>query len=111
MWFTPKVPEIPVESLKEKLDRKDNIFILDVRDPEEYEICRLPGSKLIPLAELAGRAEELDPNREIVVHCKGGVRSAKAVKYLQQQGFKNVVNLEGGVDAWAERIDPSMPTY
>ncbi|MEK7287131.1 MAG: rhodanese-like domain-containing protein [Elusimicrobiota bacterium] len=108
MLFGPKVPGISVEQLKEKLDRKENIFILDVRDPDEYKISGLPGSKLIPLAELPQRFKELDPSLQIVVHCKAGGRSAKAVQFLRQQGFKNAVNLDGGLNAWAKRIDPAQ---
>jgi adenylyltransferase/sulfurtransferase len=99
----------PVE-LKKRLDSGEDIFILDVREPHEYEICNLQGH-LIPLGELPKRVQELDPNREIVAHCKGGVRSAKAVAFLQEAGFKNVVNLSGGISRWAADVDPSMPKY
>lgn len=111
MWFTPKVPSITVEELKEKLDRKEDVFILDVREPDEYAICKLDNSILMPMDELPERFKELDSSRHIVVHCKSGGRSTQAVKFLQEQGFKKVVNLTGGIDDWAERIDPSMPTY
>jgi len=99
----------PVE-LKKRLDSGEDIFILDVREPHEYEICNLQGH-LIPLGELPKRVQELDPNSEIVAHCKGGVRSAKAVAFLQEAGFKNVVNLSGGISRWAADVDPSMPKY
>ena len=106
----PKVPEIQVEELKRRLDAGNPPFILDVREPHEYQICNL-GGKLIPLGELPRRHQELDPARETVVHCRSGVRSAKAVDLLLKSGFINVVNLAGGVLAWADRIDPKMPKY
>lgn len=103
--------EISVEELKNRLDKGDNLFILDVRNPPEYEICKLPGSTLIPLPELPQRFGELDKSREIIVHCKSGMRSAKAVQFLRQQGFQNLKNLAGGILAWADNIDPSVPKY
>ena len=104
------VPEIQPEELKARLDAGDDIFILDVREPHEYQICNLNGY-LIPLGELPKRAHELDSSREIVAHCRSGVRSAKAVGFLQQAGFKKVHNLAGGILAWADRVDPKMPKY
>lgn len=98
------------EELKQRLDAGDELFVLDVRDPHEYQICNL-GGHLIPLKELPQRVSELDPSREIVVHCKLGGRSAKAVDFLKQSGFSNVHNLVGGINAWAERVDPKMPKY
>lgn len=100
-----------VEELKQRIDKKDGVFILDVRQPEEYQICKIEGSKLIPLAELPQRMGELTKDREIIVHCKSGMRSAKAAKFLRDSGFVNVRNLKGGILAWAQRIDNSMPTY
>jgi sulfur-carrier protein adenylyltransferase/sulfurtransferase len=105
-----KMAEISVEELKKKIDNKENIFILDVREPHEYQICNLNGY-LIPLGDLPKRVGELDSSREIVAHCKMGGRSAKAVAFLQQAGFKKVSNLTGGITAWAERVDPRMPKY
>jgi adenylyltransferase/sulfurtransferase len=105
-----KMAEISVEELKKKLDNKEDIFILDVREPHEYQICNLNGH-LIPLNDLPKRVGELDSSREIVTHCKMGGRSAKAVAFLQQSGFKKVSNLTGGISAWAERVDPKMPKY
>jgi adenylyltransferase/sulfurtransferase len=105
-----KMSEISVEELKKKIDNKEDIFILDVREPHEYQICNLNGH-LIPLGDLPKRVGELDTSREIVAHCKMGGRSAKAVAFLQQSGFKKVSNLTGGITAWAERIDPKMPKY
>jgi sulfur-carrier protein adenylyltransferase/sulfurtransferase len=105
-----KMAEISVEELKKKLDNKEDIFVLDVREPHEYQICNLNGH-LIPLGDLPKRLGELDSSREIVAHCKMGGRSAKAVALLQQAGFKKVSNLTGGITAWAERVDPKMPKY
>ena len=102
--------DISVEDLKKRLDNKDDLFILDVREPHEYQICNL-GGHLIPLGDLAKRVGELDSSREIVAHCKMGGRSAKAVALLKQAGFTNVHNLAGGITAWAERIDSKMPKY
>ena len=99
-----------VEELKKKLDAKADVFILDVREPHEYQICNL-GGYLIPLGDLPKRLNELDSSREIVAHCKMGGRSAKAVAFLKQAGFTKVHNLTGGITAWAERIDPKMPKY
>jgi adenylyltransferase/sulfurtransferase len=103
--------ETTVEELKARLDRGEKVYILDVRNPPEYQICRIPGSVLLPLPELPQRLGELDRNREMVVHCKSGVRSQRAIAFLRQQGFTKLRNLEGGILAWAERIDPSMPKY
>ena len=106
----PGVPEISVEQLKSKLDAKEDVFVLDVREPHEYKICNLNGH-LIPLNDLPKRVQELDPAKEIVVHCRSGARSARAVGFLRQAGFANVTNLAGGILAWADRIDPKMPKY
>jgi adenylyltransferase/sulfurtransferase len=102
--------EITVEQLKTRLVRGDDIFLLDVREPHEYEVVNI-GAYLIPLSTLPRRINELDRSKEIVVHCKSGARSARAAKYLRENGFKAVRNLIGGINAWAERIDPSLPRY
>src|SRR6201988_3801204 len=102
------VPEIQVEELKRRLDAGEDLFVLDVREPHEYQICNINGH-LIPLGDLPNRVHELDSSREIVAHCRSGVRSAKAVGFLQQAGFKKVHNLAGGILAWADRVDPKMP--
>ncbi|HWS97558.1 MAG TPA: molybdopterin-synthase adenylyltransferase MoeB [Candidatus Methylomirabilis sp.] len=102
--------DISVEELKQRLDRGDNLFVLDVREPHEYQICNL-GGHLIPLNDLPKRVSELDPSKEIVVHCKMGGRSAKAADFLRQSGFTKVHNLAGGITAWAERVDPKVPKY
>jgi adenylyltransferase/sulfurtransferase len=106
----PGVPEITVEELKARLDAKDDVFILDVREPHEFKICNLNGY-LIPLAELPKRVQELDPDKDMVVHCRSGARSAKAVAFLRQAGFSKATNLKGGILAWADRIDPKVPKY
>jgi sulfur-carrier protein adenylyltransferase/sulfurtransferase len=104
------VPEIQVEELKRRLDAGEDIFVLDVREPHEYQICNINGH-LIPLGDLPKRVHELDSSREIVAHCRSGARSAKAVDFLRQAGFKKVHNLAGGILAWADRVDPKMPKY
>ena len=108
--FNFGTPEISVEELKSRLDHGDDLYILDVREPNEYEIANI-GGHLIPLAELPERISELDPYKEIIVHCKSGGRSARAVRFLQKAGFTNAKNLAGGIDAWAQRIDPQVPRY
>jgi adenylyltransferase/sulfurtransferase len=106
------IPQISVEALKRKLDAKEDVFVLDVREPHEYQIVNL-GAPLIPVGELPNRVGELaaQKDREIVVHCKTGGRSQKAALALRQAGFTNVSNLTGGITAWAEKIDPSLPKY
>jgi adenylyltransferase/sulfurtransferase len=106
----PTSGDIQVEELKRRLDKGDDLFILDVREPHEYQICNIKGH-LIPLGDLPKRISELDSSKEIVAHCRSGVRSAKAVDFLQQSGFKKVHNLAGGILAWADRVDPTMPKY
>ena len=106
----PALPEISVEELKKRLDERGAFDLIDVREPHEYEIARIQGSKLIPLGTLPQRLAELDRSREYLVHCKMGGRSAKAVKLLREQGYK-ATNIAGGITAWSERIDPSVPTY
>lgn len=109
----PDIPTISVEDLQARLAAAaDRPFtLLDVREPAELEICRLDSSVNIPLGELPERLDELDRSSEILVHCKLGGRSAKAVELLLDKGFKNVTNVAGGIDAWAERIDPIMLRY
>ena len=105
-----QMPSITVEELKQLRDAGKEPFLLDVREPHEYQICNL-GGYLIPLNDLPKRVNELDSSREIVVHCKMGGRSAKAVAFLQQAGFKKVRNLAGGITAWSDRVDPKVPKY
>jgi sulfur-carrier protein adenylyltransferase/sulfurtransferase len=104
------VPEITPRELKSRLDRGDDLYILDVREPHEYQICNL-GGHLIPLGDLSKRASELDSSKEIVAHCRSGKRSAEAVEFLQRAGFRKVLNLKGGILAWSDEVDPSVPKY
>ena len=104
------VPEITPKEFKARLDRGDDIYILDVREPHEYQICNLNGH-LIPLGELARRAAELDSSKEIVAHCRSGKRSAEAVNFLRNAGFRKIWNLKGGILAWSDEVDPTVPKY
>jgi adenylyltransferase/sulfurtransferase len=104
------VPQIEPEELHRRLNRGDDIFVLDVREPHEYQICNL-GGHLLPLRDLPQRISELDSSREIVVHCKSGERSTKAVALLRSSGFHKVLNLAGGITAWSDKVDPSVPKY
>ena len=107
---TDEVPEITVGELKEKLNNGQNVSVLDVREPHEYEVANI-GARLIPLGELPERLVELDRDETFAVHCKTGGRSARAVKLLKEAGFQNVYNVSGGITAWSEEIDPSVPKY
>jgi adenylyltransferase/sulfurtransferase len=107
---TAGIPEITSRELKARLDRGDDLFILDVREVHEYQICNLQGH-LIPLGELTRRVHELDSSREIVAHCRSGKRSADAVQFLRQAGFRKIWNLKGGILAWSDEVDPSVPKY
>jgi adenylyltransferase/sulfurtransferase len=100
----------PVE-LKKRLDAGDDLLILDVREPNEYQINKIPGSTLIPLGELPRRYQELDRNREIIAQCKMGGRSAKAMDFLRSVGFTRVKNLRGGILEWIDTVDPTQPKY
>jgi molybdopterin/thiamine biosynthesis adenylyltransferase/rhodanese-related sulfurtransferase/molybdopterin converting factor small subunit len=100
----------PVE-VKAKIDRGEPFVLIDVREPHEYQICKIPYAKLIPLGDLPKRVNELDSADEIVAHCKSGVRSAKAVDFLKQAGFRKVRNMKGGILAWSDKVDPSVPKY
>ena len=100
--------------MKRRIDAKDDVFILDVREPNEYQICRIPGATLIPLGELSRRVDDVTAaagSREIIVHCKMGGRSAKAVRLLRERGVTNARNLKGGILEWIDRIDPTQPKY
>src|SRR3990172_2504281 len=105
------VPTITVEGLKKLLDESDEVFVLDVREPHDWDIVRLEGATLIPLGRLPPEVHRLDSAKDIVVHCRSGARSAKATEFLLGAGFQRVRNLEGGILAWADRIDPSLPKY
>ena len=104
--------EITVQDLKDKMDAGEDFFLLDVREPHEYAISNIDGT-LIPLGELPNRLNEIEDQRdkEVVVMCRGGGRSAQGLKILEKNGFSNVINLKGGVNAWAKEIDPSKPVY
>jgi adenylyltransferase/sulfurtransferase len=104
------IPQLTPVELKRRLDAGEDVFVLDVREPHEYQIVNI-GAPLIPLGDLPNRLNELDPNREIVIHCKTGGRSQRAAEFLQKSGFKNVVNLAGGITAWATDVDPKLPKY
>ena len=103
--------EISAVDFKKRLDRGDKLTIVDVREPHEYQINRIPGSTLIPLGDIPKRYVELDPSDEIVVHCKMGGRSAKAVDFLRSKGYTKVLNLTGGILEWIDKVDPSQPKY
>jgi molybdopterin/thiamine biosynthesis adenylyltransferase/rhodanese-related sulfurtransferase len=100
----------PVE-VKAKLDRGEKFQFIDVREPHEYQICNIPGAKLIPLGDLPKRVNELDSAVELIAHCKSGVRSGKACDFLRQAGFRKVKNMRGGILAWSDKVDPRVPKY
>ncbi|MFO7846508.1 MAG: rhodanese-like domain-containing protein [Balneolaceae bacterium] len=102
--------EITVQELKEKKDRNDTFTLLDVREPHELHISSLDG-KHIPLDDLPGNLDNLNPDEETIILCRSGARSAQACKFLEKNGFKNVSNLKGGINAWAKEIDRSLPVY
>ena len=104
--------EVTVQEMKKALDDpKLGIRVIDVRDPDEYEIAHVAGVPQIPLGSLPQRFTELDPNQTIYIHCKSGVRSMKALKFLKEQGFKYVKSVKGGISAWSDEIDHSVPKY
>jgi len=103
--------ETDVKELKRKIDAKEDFYLLDVREPNEFKIGRIPGSTLIPLGEVPQRVNEIPRGKEIIVLCKMGSRSARAAAYLRQQGYKNVKNLKGGILDWSDQVDPSVPKY
>ena len=111
MNATNNALEITSVELKQRLDRGDKLTLIDVREPNEYQICRIPGTSLIPLGEIPRRYAELNKDEEIVVHCKMGGRSAKAADFLRQNGFNRVLNLKGGILDWIDKVDPSQPKY
>jgi adenylyltransferase/sulfurtransferase len=106
------MPEISATELKQRLDNGDDIQIIDVREPNEVAVAKLPNSVHIPLAQVVNRMAEIDPSRETVVHCKMGGRSAKAIEALKRSGYTgNLMNLKGGITAWSNDVDPSVPKY
>src|ERR1044072_7154722 len=104
--------EITATELKQRLDNGEDIQIIDVREDKEYAYNRIPNSVHIPLAQVLSRMDEIDPNRETVMHCKMGGRSARAIDALQRSGFTGkLANLAGGITAWSNEVDPSVPKY
>lgn len=108
----PQMPEISATELKQRLDSGEDIQIVDVREADEVALAKLPNSIHIPLAQVLNRMSEIDPARETVVHCKMGGRSARAIEALKRSGFAgNLLNLTGGITAWSNDVDPSVPKY
>ena len=107
----PASDVVDVIEVKQKLDRGDDFVLVDVREPYEYQIARIPGAQLIPLGDLPKRLPELNPEADIVMHCRSGARSQKAVELLKQSGFKRVRNMTGGILAWSDKVDPTVPKY
>ncbi len=109
----PGLSEFEIEpvQVQAKFQRGESFLLIDVREPHEYQICRIPGARLIPLGELPRRVHELDSAMDIVAHCKSGIRSGKAVDFLRQAGFRKVKNMKGGIQAWSDKVDPSVPKY
>ena len=105
------VEEITARELRRRLDAGEDLTLVDVREPHEWAICRIEGARLVPLGTLPERLHEFDSSRSYVVHCKSGARSARAIQILQKAGFRRLLNLRGGVLAWAREVDPSLPTY
>ncbi len=104
--------EITATELKAKMDAGEDFQLIDVRQPDEFAFAKIEGAKLIPLGEIIKRMDEIDPNREIIVQCKAGGRSAAAIQYLQQAGFQGEMkNLKGGITAWSNDVDPKVPKY
>ena len=104
--------EITATELKKRMDADEDIQLIDVRQPDEYDFARIEGAKLIPLGELVKRMDELNADRETVVHCKAGGRSAKAIEALQKAGYTGKLkNLKGGITAWSNEVDPKIPKY
>ena len=104
--------EITATELKQRLDKGDDIQLIDVREANEVAIARIPGAVHIPLGQVVNRISEIDPTRETVVHCKMGGRSARAIEALKQSGFSgNLINLKGGITAWSNEVDPTVPKY
>ena len=106
-----EIGSIDPATLKARIDRGERVFILDVREPGEIAIAPFPGATRIPMGDVPSRLTELDPDRETVVICHHGVRSAQVAMYLARMGFERILNLAGGIDAWSESADPSTPRY
>ncbi len=106
-----RVPQVTVEELKEMHNRGEEPVLLDVREPQEYALSDLPGSMKVPLGTLPNSLAKVPKDRDLVVYCRSGARSGNAVQFLRRMGYDKAVNLEGGVNAWAERVDPTMRKY
>jgi len=106
-----QIPEVTPVELKQMMDEGRDFRLVDVREPHEYDICSIPGSVLIPLGDVPARMNELDSAQQIVVHCRSGARSARAVEFLRKAGFARIHNLKGGILAWSDQVDPSVPKY
>jgi adenylyltransferase/sulfurtransferase len=102
---------LTAKELKKELDAGRKIYLLDVREPHEWDICKIPGAHLLPMGEVEQRIHELDRNANIVAYCRSGSRSGKTVKFLREQGFGKIRNLTGGILAWSDQVDPSVPKY
>lgn len=104
--------EISATELKKKLDEGENVQLVDVRNPDEYAFAKIPGAKLIPLGEIVSRMKELDPDRELILQCKMGGRSARAIDMLKAAGYQGPMkNLRGGITSWSNEVDPKVPKY
>jgi rhodanese-related sulfurtransferase len=104
--------EITATELKTRMDAGEDVQLIDVRQPDEHDFARIEGAKLIPLGEIVGRMDELDPTRETILHCKAGGRSAQAIEVLRKAGFGGEMrNLKGGITAWSNEVDPKVPKY
>jgi adenylyltransferase/sulfurtransferase len=103
--------DLGAAELARRLERNEDLVLIDVREPHEFEIAKIPGAKLIPLNSLPARLAELDSSRDIVLHCHHGQRSMRALEYLHRSGFRKLRNLQGGIDAWSLEVDPTVPRY
>ena len=107
-----QMPEITATELKQRIDKGDDIQIVDVREANEVAVAKIPNTIHIPLGQILNRVSEIDPNKETIVHCKMGGRSARAIEALKRSGFTgNLINLKGGITAWSNEVDPSVPKY
>ena len=104
--------EITVTELKKRMDDGEDIQLIDVRQPDEFAFAKIEGAKLIPLGEIVKRMDELDDSKELILQCKAGGRSAHAIQFLMQAGYKGeMTNLKGGITAWSNEVDPKIPKY
>ncbi|KAA3598031.1 MAG: rhodanese-like domain-containing protein [Calditrichaeota bacterium] len=103
--------EITCQELKSKIDNGDDFCLVDVREPHEFEISKIENSIKIPLGDLPSKLEEIPKDKEVIIHCRSGVRSANAVMFMSQAGYTNIKNLVGGINYWAQTIDTNLPVY